>query len=96
LQSEGAKIKVYDPSAMKKAKEVLDSVRFCKDSYDVSKDSDCLLVLTEWDEFKELDFSKIKKLLKRPFIIDGRNIYEPQRLKKLGFNYVGMGRVRQF
>jgi UDPglucose 6-dehydrogenase len=96
LQAEGAKIKVYDPCAMEKAKDILDSVRFCKDSYDVCWKSDCLLILTEWDEFKELDFSKIKKLLKRPFIIDGRNIYEPERMRKLGFNYISVGRPDNF
>jgi len=92
LQSEGAKIKVYDPSAMEKAGELLDKVKFCKDPYEVSRGSDCLLIITEWDEFKELDLSRIKKLLKRPFIIDGRNIYEPERMKKLGFTYAGIGR----
>lgn len=92
LQSEGAKIKVYDPSAMEKAGELLDKVKFCTDPYAACKGSDCLLIITEWDEFKELDFSKIKKLLKRPFIIDGRNIYEPERMKKLGFTYAGIGR----
>ncbi|MDP3732156.1 MAG: UDP-glucose/GDP-mannose dehydrogenase family protein [Candidatus Omnitrophota bacterium] len=92
LQSEGAKIKVYDPSAMEKAGEFLDKVKSCKDPYEVCRGSDCILIVTEWDEFKELDFSKVKKLLKRPFIIDGRNIYEPQRMKKLGFTYAGIGR----
>ncbi|MDD5166480.1 MAG: UDP-glucose/GDP-mannose dehydrogenase family protein, partial [Candidatus Omnitrophica bacterium] len=92
LQAEGAKIKAYDPSAMKKAKELLDSVTFCKDSYSACRGSDCLLVLTEWDEFKELDFLKVKKLLKRPLIIDGRNIYEPATLKKMGFTYICVGR----
>ncbi|MDD4979681.1 MAG: UDP-glucose/GDP-mannose dehydrogenase family protein [Candidatus Omnitrophica bacterium] len=93
LQSEGARVKVYDPCATQKAKEVLKAVTFCKDSYEVCRGSDCLLVLTEWDEFKELDFVKVKKLLKRPFIIDGRNIYDPQGLTKLGFNYIGIGRA---
>lgn len=92
LQSEGAKIKVYDPSAMEKAGELLDKVKFSKDPYEACRGSDCLLIITEWDEFKELDFSKIKKLLRRPFIIDGRNIYEPQTMKKLGFTYAGIGR----
>lgn len=92
LQAEGAKIRVYDPFAMKKAKDVLDKVKFCNDPYDTCKGSDCLLIITEWDEFKELDFSKIKKLLRRPFIIDGRNIYEPERMEKLGFIYIGVGR----
>ncbi|MCX5705761.1 MAG: UDP-glucose/GDP-mannose dehydrogenase family protein [Candidatus Omnitrophica bacterium] len=92
LQEEGAKIKVYDPQAMKKAKQVLKKVIFCKNSYEVCKGSDCLLVVTEWNEFKELDFAKIKKLLKRPLLIDGRNMYEPEKLINAGFTYVGIGR----
>jgi len=92
LQQEGANIRVYDPQAMEKAKDILEKVQFCKDSYDVCKGADCLLIITEWDEFKELDFLKIKKLLKRPLIIDGRNIYEPDNLQKLGFSYIGIGR----
>ncbi|MFA5144944.1 MAG: UDP-glucose/GDP-mannose dehydrogenase family protein [Candidatus Omnitrophota bacterium] len=92
LQAEGARIKVYDPQAMKKAKQVLGGVSFCKDPYQACLGSDCLLVLTEWNEFKELDFIRIKKMLKRPLIIDGRNIYEPKSLKDLGFTYIGIGR----
>lgn len=93
LVSEGAKIKVYDPCAMKKAGGLLaGEIKFCRDAYEASRGSDCLLVVTEWDEFKELDFLKIKRLLKRPVIIDGRNIYEPKRMKKLGFTYAGIGR----
>jgi UDPglucose 6-dehydrogenase len=92
LQMEGAKIKVYDPCAMEKAKDVLDKVKFCPDPYDVCRGSDCLLILTEWDEFKELDFLKMKKLLKRPLIIDGRNIYDAEKMEKLGFTYIGIGR----
>ncbi len=92
LKSEGAKLKVYDPSSMPKAKEILSEIKFCRDSYEVCKDSDCLLIVTEWDEFKELDFSKVKKLLKRPLIIDGRNIYDPSAMKKKGFIYEGIGR----
>ena len=80
------------PAVMEKAQEFLGRVKFCKGPYEAARGSDCLLVITEWDEFKELDFPKIKKLLKRPFIIDGRNIYEPERLKKLGFTYAGIGR----
>lgn len=92
LQFEGAKIKAYDPQAMEKARQVLEKVVFCKDSYDTSKGADCLLIVTEWDEFKELDFIKLKKLLKRPLIIDGRNIYEPKALQESGFTYIGVGR----
>ncbi|MBM3254755.1 MAG: UDP-glucose/GDP-mannose dehydrogenase family protein [Candidatus Omnitrophica bacterium] len=95
LQIEGAKIKAYDPSSMDKAKAVLGKkVKFCKDAYEVCRDSDCLLLVTEWDEFKELDFLRVKKLLKRPLVIDGRNIYDHKRMEKLGFSYVGIGRRR--
>lgn len=92
LQQEGAKIKAYDPQAMKKASKVLDKITFCQDPYEVCRGCDCLLIITEWDEFKELDFLRIKRLLKRPLIIDGRNLYEPQKMRKLGFTYVGIGR----
>lgn len=95
LQQEGAKIRVYDPQAMKKTQKVLENVVFCKDPYEVCKGSDCLLIVTEWNEFKELDFLKVKKLLRRPIIFDGRNIYEPEGLTKLGFTYVSVGRRRQ-
>jgi UDPglucose 6-dehydrogenase len=93
LKAEGAKIKAYDPCCMAKInKEVRKGLKFCKDAYEACRGSDCLLIVTEWDEFKELDFAKVKKLLKRPLIIDGRNVYDPQVMKKSGFNYIGIGR----
>ncbi len=93
LQKEGSKIKAYDPEAMNKARKILrQDVEFCKDAYSVARDSDCLVILTEWNEFKELDFKKIKKLMKQPVIVDSRNIYGPTEIKKLGFRYAGIGR----
>jgi UDPglucose 6-dehydrogenase len=93
LLKEGVRVKVYDPVAMAKAKVILkNSVKFCKDAYETAKDSDCLMVATEWNEFKELDFKRIKKLMKQAVIADGRNIYDPAEMKKLGFRYVGIGR----
>ncbi len=92
LETQGAKIKIYDPQAMQKAKQVLNKVKFCKDSYSTCEGSDCLLILTEWDEFKGLDFLKIKKLLKRPLVIDGRNIYGLEAMKKTGLTYISVGR----
>jgi UDPglucose 6-dehydrogenase len=94
LLAEGAKIRAYDPKAGEKAKELFKKVKFCKDSYEASRGCDCLLFLTEWQEFKELDFLKIKKLLKRPTIVDGRNIYDPKSMEKLGFTYICIGRGR--
>lgn len=93
LQKEGMKIRVYDPAAMEKARPLLkDKVKFCKDPYDAAKGSECLVITTEWNEFKELDFKKIKKLMRQPVILDGRNIYDPEEMKKLGFRYAGIGR----
>jgi UDPglucose 6-dehydrogenase len=96
LHREGARIRVYDPAAMDKAKAALSAlgkeIEFCKDAYEVARHSDCLVAVTEWNEFKELDFKKIKKFMKQPVIVDGRNIYDPAEMKKLGFRYAGMGR----
>jgi UDPglucose 6-dehydrogenase len=92
LLREGARVRVYDPKAMAKAKEILKDVVFCKDPYQASRGTDCLIIATEWNEFKELDFLKLKKTLKRQLIVDGRNIYEPGPLKDLGFTYIGVGR----
>lgn len=92
LMQEGAKIKVYDPKAIDKARLILKGVVFSKNAYQAAKDADCLVVVTEWNEFKELDFLKIRKLLKKPLIIDGRNIYEPEKMRRLGFQYIGVGR----
>ena len=92
LQKEGANIKAYDPEAMGKARAAITKVKFCRDPYATASGCDCLVIATEWDEFKKINFIKIKKLLKRPIIIDGRNIYAPKKLRELGFNYVGLGR----
>ncbi|MDD5687458.1 MAG: UDP-glucose/GDP-mannose dehydrogenase family protein [Elusimicrobia bacterium] len=92
LQNEGAKIKAYDPQAGEKAKEVLKNVIYCKNPYDVAKNSDCLVIMTEWDEIRNVDLEKIKKLLKHPIIIDGRNVFEPETMRKLGFIYKSIGR----
>ncbi|MEK6715176.1 MAG: UDP-glucose/GDP-mannose dehydrogenase family protein [Candidatus Omnitrophota bacterium] len=93
LISEGAQIKVFDPQAMEKAKEFFGSkVKFCKNVYEAAAGCDCLVIATEWDEFKEMDLARIKKLMKQPLIIDGRNIFEPQEMKKMGIKYLSIGR----
>ncbi|NQT23332.1 MAG: UDP-glucose/GDP-mannose dehydrogenase family protein [Candidatus Omnitrophica bacterium] len=93
LKNAGCIIKVYDPKAMPKAKKILKGVKFCKNAYEAASKSDCLVILTDWNEFKELDFKKIKKKLHQPVIIDGRNIYDPKKMKKMGFRYTGIGRA---
>jgi UDPglucose 6-dehydrogenase len=92
LQKQGALIKVYDPQAMEAAKAFLQDVEYCQNPYEAAKDSDILILVTEWDEFKNLDFTKIKQLLKQPIIIDGRNIFDPVTMKEYGLIYSGIGR----
>lgn len=92
LQRSGAKIRAFDPEAKLNAKKVLKGVIFCNDPYSTVKGCDALVIATEWNEFRVLDIDKIKRLLKQPNIIDGRNIYEPEEMKNAGFNYVGIGR----
>ena len=92
LQKSGAKIRAFDPVAKINAKRVLKGVTFCSDPYSTVKGCDVLLVATEWNEFRVLDFEHVKRLLKQPNIIDGRNIYEPDEMRKAGFNYMGVGR----
>lgn len=92
LQKDGAKIRAYDPQAGENAKGILKNVDFCDSSYDAVKDADLTIVVTEWNEFKEINLNKLKELMKKPLLIDGRNIYDPSKLRKLGFEYIGVGR----
>jgi len=92
LQKEGAKIRAYDPEATETAKKILKDVEYCKDPYEVAKDAEALVILTEWKQFKEMDLDKIKKLLKNPIIIDGRNMFDPDDMVKKGFKYISIGR----
>ena len=92
LQKHGAHIRAFDPQAMSRAKQIFKGVKFCDDAYEAARTSDCAIIITEWNEIKELDFKKLKKLLKQPLIIDGRNMYEPVRMKDSGFKYICMGR----
>jgi UDPglucose 6-dehydrogenase len=92
LREEGAAVKVYDPQAMPRARGVLENITFADNAYQACRNCDCLLFLTEWEEFKKIDFSRVKKLLKRPLVIDGRNMFEAKDLKKKGFTYVCIGR----
>lgn len=92
LQEEEANIKAYDPQAMGNARRTLHNVEYCPNPYEVAKDSDALIIVTEWEEFKSLDLLRIKQLLKQPVIIDGRNIFDPAKMKASGFFYTGVGR----
>ncbi len=92
LLKDGARVKAYDPYAMDKMKGILKDVEYCKDAYEAAESSDALVIITEWSEFKELDLEKIKQLLNNPIIVDGRNIYDLDKMKELGFKYICIGR----
>ena len=93
LISEGAKVKVFDPAAMEKTRaELGDRVVYCRDAYEAARMADCVVLMTEWNEFKEIDWQKLKSVMGQPVILDGRNIYDPEKLKDMGFRYAGIGR----
>ena len=92
LQELGVKIKAFDPEAQQNARKIFKNITYRNDPYSVLKGCDALVIVTEWNEFRDLELKKVKQLLKHPNIIDGRNIYEPQEMKKLGFNYICVGR----
>jgi UDPglucose 6-dehydrogenase len=89
----GATVKAYDPEAMETAQRVFgDRITYCQHSYDALTGADALAVVTEWNEFREPDFKKMKQLLKAPVVFDGRNIYSPEQMRGLGFQYFSIGR----
>jgi len=92
LQNEGALVRAYDPEAMPNAAKVLHGVTLCEDPYETAEGSDALLLVTDWNEFKHLDFARIHQAMRQPIVIDGRNLWDPQQLRELGFTYYGIGR----
>lgn len=92
LLKEGANIRCFDPLAMENTKKILPSLTYCRDEYETAEGSDVLVIATEWNQFRNLDLIKIKKLLKSPILLDLRNLYEPVKAKSLGFIYEGVGR----
>ncbi len=92
LIERGARVRAYDPVATEQAKKVLSHVEYASDEYEAAGGADVLVFMTEWNQFRALDMEKIKGLMRAPRIADLRNIYEPQRMRELGFDYVGVGR----
>ncbi len=97
LVGEGAKVRCYDPVAMKNAKEILHApnITFATDAYDAATGADVLLILTEWDTFRAADLLKVKTLMRGNIIIDGRNILEPEEITKLELSYLSIGRANK-
>ncbi|MGB9873925.1 MAG: UDP binding domain-containing protein, partial [Hydrogenobacter sp.] len=95
LLKQGAKLSLYDPKAMNNFKRLFPEgkdLSYAQDMYEALLNCEALLILTEWEEFKKADLRKVKELLRLPIIIDGRNIYEPSRMREEGFEYYCMGR----
>lgn len=92
LLAKGARVKAYDPVAMESARKILPKVEFCKSSYDAAKGAHALIIITEWREFKLLNLERIKNEMACPVIFDGRNMYDPERKRRLGFEYYSIGR----
>lgn len=93
LLDEGADIRAYDPVAMDQAKKIFGGIKYCKNAYEAIKGADALVIVTEWNQFRNLELERIKKLLKSPCFFDLRNIYDPQKLQDMGFHYYCVGRV---
>jgi len=93
LLAKGATVRVYDPKAVSAARRILgDRVTFCQRSYEAVEGADALVLATEWNEFREPDFERVRTLMRHPAIFDGRNIYNPRHLREMGFHYEGVGR----
>ncbi len=95
LQDMGAKVRAYDPTGMEQAKPLLANVTFCKDAYDCAQGASALVIVTEWEQFRALDFARLKTTMKNPVLVDLRNIYRPEEVTRHGFVYESVGRARR-
>ncbi|MBM3490836.1 MAG: UDP-glucose/GDP-mannose dehydrogenase family protein [Alphaproteobacteria bacterium] len=92
LQQAGATLKAFDPEAMGEARKLMNGLQFCDSAYDAMQDADAVVIVTEWNEFRALDLARMKLLLRRPVVVDLRNVYEPARMLAAGFDYTSIGR----
>ncbi len=93
LLKAGAKVRAFDPVAVSDAREILSGVTYSKDAYDAAKGSSAVIIVTEWNQFRNLDFNKMKNLVKDQYFFDLRNIYDPKKLTEMGFKYYSVGRI---
>jgi UDPglucose 6-dehydrogenase len=94
LQDMGAKVRVYDPVGMAQAKMVLSGVTFCDSAYDCAQGASALVIVTEWEQFRALDFARLKLVMAQPLLVDLRNVYRPEDVTRQGFAYEGVGRPK--
>jgi UDPglucose 6-dehydrogenase len=92
LLAAGAHVRAYDPAAMEGSRRLLPDVEYMNDAYEVAAAADALVVVTEWNEFRDLDLVRLHKSMKQPVVVDGRNLYDPALMRRLGFTYRGIGR----
>ncbi len=92
LKEKGARIMATDPHGIEEAKKYMPDLEYIDDPYEAMKDADCLILMTEWNEYRSLDFEKVKKAMKGNIFVDLRNVYDPETIRKEGFEYVGVGR----
>ena len=95
LQDMGAKVRAYDPTGMEQAKPLVANVAFCKDAYDCAQGASALVIVTEWEQFRALDFARLKTVMERPVLVDLRNIYRPEEVARHGFVYESIGRAKK-
>ncbi|HEY4641959.1 MAG TPA: UDP-glucose/GDP-mannose dehydrogenase family protein [Thermoanaerobaculia bacterium] len=93
LQALGARIQAYDPQSMENSRAIFENVHYCEDAYETAEGADAIVLATEWNAFRALNFERMKKAMKVPNLIDLRNVYDPQRMKALGFYYSSVGRA---
>jgi len=93
LLAAGAKVRAHDPEGMGEARKLLNGIEFCDDAYDTMPDADALAIITEWNAYRALDMPRVKDLMKKPVLVDMRNIYDPETMQEMGFSYVSIGRA---
>ncbi len=93
LQDMGARVRAYDPVGMEQAKQVLADVTYCRDPYDCVEEADAVVIVTEWEQFRALDLERVRDLMACPVMVDLRNVYRPEDMKKYGFAYTSIGRL---
>jgi UDPglucose 6-dehydrogenase len=95
LQDMGAKVRVYDPVGMEQAKSLIGNAAFCKDAYSCAESASALVIVTEWEQFRALDFERLKTVMAQPVLVDLRNVYRPEEVVRHGFIYESVGRPRK-
>jgi UDPglucose 6-dehydrogenase len=93
--AEGTSIRAYDPEALTEACQMIPELQPCRDTYHAAEGADALVIMTEWNVFRNLDFEKLKSVMRVPMLLDLRNVYDPERVAAAGFKHISVGRMAQ-